>query len=589
MAIRRVMGIETEYGIIGGSANQVLDNYGGKGQAHENSSATNSSAVAGMTDEGHFGGDYEGQKGDEGIAKNVGLKETSPTYYYGGTYSSSGYSSYYGRDEMLANGARFYIDMGHPEYSTPECSNPVSAVIADKAGERILEAASEGGKIARIFKNNTDGFNSYGTHENYFVDRRNLKAFQELADFMTPFFVSRPIFTGSGKIGFSDERNMQLQRTMQDVLDGYGSLKSLAIGKLADLYNRVKDGLEEVIGKMGDDEFVFHLSQRADFFTQLMGLQTTYDRPIINTRDEPLSDGSKYMRFHVINGDANMSEVATYMKLGTSALVLDLFEDGKMRTLGLKDAVGAFHSISRDSTLKTRVKVRGQGEMTAVEIQKTFYEAAKGAYKGRDEMTDDILNRWTFFLGALERNPGQLNRQVDWIIKKGLIDSYKNKTGKKLGDTSVRNIDLQYHEVNREKGLFYMLQSRGMVDRLVTDKQIEYAVNNPPEDTRAYLRGELIRKNNASSSDWDRVSLSGHSRDIVLSEPFSGTKVEVGYLFDGRELTNEQLIAELGAKGYVEEKRYSRFSYKSKGGKKYGARKRIQKVQSKDLPREKQD
>src|SRR3989344_8907996 len=293
MAIKRVIGTETEYGIIGGSASQVLDNYKGKSKTHENKSVTNESAVPGMADKGHFGGDYVGQEMDEGLAIDLGLNRSFPvrqSYFGSNVYGSTGFTQYFGRDDMLANGARFYIDMGHPEYSTPECSNPVSAVIADKAGERVLEAASDGGKIARIFKNNTDGFNSYGAHENYFVDRKRVQAFQELADFMTPFFVSRPIFTGSGKIGFSDERNMQLQRTMQDVLDGYGSLKSLAIGKLADLYNRVKDGLEEVIGKMGDDEFVFHLSQRADFFTQLMGLQTTYDRPIINTRDEPLSD-----------------------------------------------------------------------------------------------------------------------------------------------------------------------------------------------------------------------------------------------------------------------------------------------------------
>jgi proteasome accessory factor A len=592
MAIKRVMGTETEYGIVGGSPSQVLDNYQGKGKTHENKSPTNQSAVAGMVDRGHFGGDYVGQEMDEGLAIDLGLTpgNVSRRYGYGGTIQGSiGFTQYFGRDDMLANGARFYIDMGHPEYSTPECSNPVSAVIADKAGERILEMASEGGKVARIFKNNTDGFNSYGAHENYFVDRKKVKQFKRLADFMTPFFVSRLIFTGSGKIGFVDERSMQLQKTMQGVLDGYASLQNLSVGKMEDLYQRVKDGLEEVIGGMREDEFIFHLSQRADFFTQLMSLQTTYDRPIINTRDEPLSDRSKYMRFHVINGDANMSEVATYMKLGTAALALDLFEDKKMKTLRLEDAVGAFHDISRDPELQTRVKVKKKGEMTAIEMQRAFYEAAESAYRGRDDMTDDILDRWQFTLNALGTDPSQLNRQVDWLIKKNLIDSYKARTGKRLSDTAVRNIDLQYHEINRQKGLFFMLQSKGMVDRLVTDEQIDHAVENPPEDTRAYLRGELIRRNNVSNSDWDKVSLSGQRDDIVLPDPFMGTKAQVGYLFDGQDLSDKEMVEELRKKGYVEERKYFGFSNKTQGGKTHGTTTRptISKVRSKGLPRKK--
>ena len=568
MAIKRVMGTETEYGIIGGSASRVLDNYKGKSKTHENKSPTNQSAIPQMSDEGHFGGDYQGQEMDENLSLSLGFGVTQTRSHGKGFYG--GFSQYFCRDEMLANGARFYIDMGHPEYSTPECSNPLSAVVADKAGERILEDASNNGKIARIFKNNTDGTISYGAHENYFVDRINLQAFQNLADFMTPFFVSRPIFTGSGKIGFVDERSRELQRVMGNVLEGYSSLESLAVGELAEIYSRVRNGLDEIIGKMRKDEFVFHISQRADFFSQLMGLQTTYDRPIINTRDEPLSDRSKYLRFHVINGDANMSEVATYLKLGTAALALDLFEDKQIEVFQLDSPIKAFHAISRDPTLQTRVDVKDQGEMTAIEIQRVYQEAAEAAYRGRDEMTDDILNRWKFVLDSLQGNPMSLDRWLDWVIKKRLIDSYMARTGKNLSDTAVRNIDLQYHEVNRQTGLFYMLQSRGLVDRMLTDEQIEHAVEHPPEDTRAYLRGELIRRNRVSNSDWDRLSLDGHMADVLLPEPFMGTKTEVGYLFDGKKFTNDQLVAELKEKGYVEERRYFKFSSKGWGGKKHG-------------------
>ncbi len=565
MAIKRVMGTETEYGIVG-EASDVLNNYRGKKQNHENKSLeTNRSAITGMVDLGHIGGDYEGQAMDLGIVSSIGYRVAG----------SFGFSEYFGRDDMLANGARFYIDMGHPEYSTPECSDPVGAVIADKAGEKILEAASEGGQVARIFKNNTDGFNSYGAHENYFVDRSKVPDFNALAQFTIPFFVSRPIFTGSGKIGFREEKSRELQRTMQGILDAYASLRDYAFSKVGELYERVREGLENVVSSMREDEFVFQISQRADFFSQVLGLQTTHNRPIINTRDEPLSDGSKYMRFHVINGDANLSEIAMYLKLGTTALVLDLFEDRKMQPIELDDPVKAFHAISKDPTLVARVGVRRQGEMTAIEMQRQYFEAAQAAYKGRDEMTDDILNRWKFFLDALQENPMKLNRQVDWVIKKGLIDSYMSRQGKKLGDTQVRNIDLQYHEVSRKKGLFYILQNRGFVDRLISDEQIQHAVENAPEDTRAWMRGELVRRNNVSSADWDKISLRGQHKDISIPDPFMGTKAAVGHLFT-KGIGDDVLMVQLEAKGYTQERFYAGIN--RTGGKKYGTRKKIRKV-----------
>jgi len=571
MAIKRIMGTETEYGIIG-QPSAVLNNYKGKRKAHENRSETNKSAVAGMVDKGHIGGDYGGQEIDLGVAEDLGFSPACerPNAIMGGKHVSylpgrgyleddedidyggggDGFSSYFGRDDMLENGARFYIDMGHPEYSTPECSNPVSAVIADKAGERILEQASEKGEVARIFKNNVDNeFNSYGAHENYLVDRKKVKSFNKLAKFINPFFVSRIAYIGSGKIGFRDGRkSLEIKRTTRDILDKYNSLERVA--KRNELYEEVRAGLERVMEGLNEGELVYHISQRADFFEKPIGLETTHNRPIVNTRDEALSDRGKYMRLHVISGDANMSEIADYLKLGTMALVLDLYEDGKLKTIELEDSVNAMHAISKDPMFNLRVPVKKLGEMTAIDIQRMYQEAAESAYKGRDKMTDDILNRWKFVLDTLEDDPMKLDRQLDWVIKKRLIDSYMNKTGKSLNDVAVRNIDLQYHEVNRDKGLFYMLQNRGLVDRILTDEQIEHAIDNAPEDTRAWTRGELIKRYNISASDWDEISIQGKRSDIILKDPLRATKAEMYDLFE-KSLSPKQLIQGLKQRGYI--------------------------------------
>ena len=570
MAIKRIMGTEQEYGIVG-QPSEVLDNYKGKRKGHENRSETNESAVEGMIDRGHIGGDYAGQDIDFEVAGKLGFspapRRASPAVMshiskylpgpaqdgYAG-YGFQGFSGYFGRDDMLGNGARFYIDMGHPEYSTPECSNPLSAVIADKAGERVLEQASEKGKVARIFKNNVDSeFNSYGSHENYLMDRKKVKNFNRLADFIRPFLVSRIAFTGSGKVGFRNrEKSLEVRKTIKDILDKYYSLKPSAGVKA--LYDSVKTGLDQVMGELNENELVYQISQRADFFEKPIGLETTFNRPIVNTRDESLSDKSKYMRLHVISGDANLSEIADYLKLGTMDLILDLYEDGKLETFDLEDSVRAMHAISKDPSFKTRVGVEKLGEMTAVEIQKMYQEAAESAYRGRDAMTDDILNRWKFVLDGLESQDPEksvvLNRWLDWRIKKNLIDSYMNKSGKKLGDTAVRNIDLMYHEINRDKGLFYMLQNNGLVDRLLTDEQIDHAVDNAPEDTRAWTRGELIKKYDISAADWDEVSIRGGQGDIVLKDPFRATKSEMSEIFE-QSKKPKQLMQALKEKGYV--------------------------------------
>jgi len=365
---------------------------------------------------------------------------------------------------FLSNGSLLRIDCMHPEYASAEASNPLDAVIYDKAGERIVQTKIKGVGV-RLFKNNRDlEGNSFASHESYSLNRRS---FNSIISATLPFFTSRIIFAGSGFI------------------NNWGK---------------------------------YELSQKAGVTREEVCERTIGDaKGIFNLRNEPLANPSKYMRLHVVSGDGNMSEPALFLKFGTTGLVLDLLEDGRLKPTNLEDAVGAFHDISKDLSFKNRYVVREKGEMTAVEIQRVYQEAAEKSYRGRDEMTDDILDRWKFVLDSLDENPMVLDRWMDWAIKKRLIDSYIEKTGKSLRNTSVRNIDLQYHEVNREKGLFYKLQDSEMVDRLVTDEQIEHAVENPPQDTRARFRGLF------SKSDLKQKWISWESVSYRLEE---GRKVE---------------------------------------------------------------
>jgi proteasome accessory factor A len=222
------------------------------------------------------------------------------------------------------------------------------------------------------------------------------------------------------------------------------------------------------------------------------------------------------MRLHIVSGDANLSEPALFLKFGTTGLVLDLFEDKKLKLFKLENAVEAFQRISRDLSFSRRYGVGGNGEMTAIEMQRVYQEAAEKAYRGRDDVTDDILNRWKFALDSIEQDPMILDRWSDWAIKRKLIESYRQKTGKSLGDTAIRNIDLQYHDVDRGRSLFYKLQDSGMVDRLVTDEQIRSAVDNAPQDTRARFRAAIVKLNLPGKQvGWDRVTYKSKEREML--------------------------------------------------------------------------
>src|SRR6266705_3345513 len=355
---------------------------------------------------------------------------------------------------ILPNGARYYVDHAHPEYSTPECADPRSLVVHDKAGERILERSL--GEVQRIlppgqrlaiYKNNTDGKgNSYGCHENYLVDRAT--PFPRIVRDLTPFFVTRQIFTGAGKVGAEGSRE-------------------------------------------GGRGVAYQLSQRTDFFEAEVGLETTLKRPIINTRDEPHADPDKYRRLHVIIGDANLCEVATLLKVGTTSLVLKLIEDELLPDLSLEQPVASLHDVSWDPSCRQTVRLRDGRRMRALELQWEYLDHAKKYVKEAEPTAEngEVLQWWEAVLGGIEEEPLGLHRELDWVAKYRMLEAYRERDGLSWRDGKLAMIDLQYHDVRRGRGLYYRLAESGKVERIVSEGEIERATMEPPEDTRAYFRG----------------------------------------------------------------------------------------------------
>ena len=475
MAIPKVFGTETEYGIAAAGApdfNPVL------------SSSLLISTYAGSLRRIRWDYEQESPLRDARGFEPVPARE--------GTDEDLGLANV-----ILPNGARYYVDHAHPEYSTPECLTPRELVVHDKAGERILERSLD--EVARflpstpplsIYKNNSDGKgNSYGTHENYLVDRA--VPFGDLVRDLTPFFVSRIVFCGAGKLGAEahwDERGRS----------------------------------------------IFQLTQRADFFETEVGLETTLKRPIINTRDEPHADPEKYRRLHVIVGDANMCEVATFLKIGTTAIVLKMIEDRFLPELTLANPVQSLHEISRDITCTHEVALADGRRLSAIGLQWEYLERAKKYVEHEDDTPENkqLVSRWEQVLDSLESDPLSLHRELDWVAKHRLMQGYRERDGVEWSDPKLRAIDLQYHDVRREKGLYYRLEAAGKVERLTTDEEIDRAIMEPPEDTRAYFRGRCISKypEAIAAASWDSLIIDTGAdalQRIPMREPLRGTKAHV--------------------------------------------------------------
>ena len=345
-------------------------------------------------------------------------------------------------NKVLANGGRLYVDGAHPEYSTPECTNPREVVAYERAGERVAAeclrelARIRGGDKFVLYKNNTDGKgNSYGYHENYLLERS--VPFDRVVRLLVPFFVTRQIYAGAGKVGAENH--------------GHPA--------------------------------AYQLSQRADFFECLVDLNTMVKRPIINTRDEPHADPAKYRRFHVIIGDANMAELSTYLKLGTTSIVLDLLEAGiEVPGVDLDDPVRAIKEVSRDLDVKKTLKLTDGRVTTAIAVQRMYLKTALDFYACHElnQVTKDILVRWEEVLEKLEQDPVLLVRDLDWVAKRQMIYSYMDRKGCDWKDPRVSLLDLQYHDVRPEKGLYYALERSNLIDRLLQDSDIAKAEHTPP-------------------------------------------------------------------------------------------------------------
>lgn len=588
MSIPKAAGIETEYGIIiwGATAfnpfmasQLVLDAYRGVGGP-----AISTWGYYGMV----TGEVIEPESEENPLNGDLPYKlaETTPagghkTGKQGG--NGSGQAVTYGLGSlMLANGARYYVDHTHPEYCTPETLLARGVVAADKAGERIvarcLNAVNRAGTLppgqqVMVYKNNSDQKgNSYGCHENYLLSKElfeNLlhRRSHMIYRYLLPFLISRVVMCGAGKVGAEN--------------------RTAAAG--------------------------FQLAQRADFFEMLMGPQTTYRRPLFNTRDESHTDSNAFRRLHVILGDANMSEIATYLKVGTTQLVLHMIEDGFVTDdLTLADPLAAFQAVSRDLTFAEPLFLESGQQMTAVELQEKFLELAE-QYLDRVGGTDDqweVWQQWADVVDALAaRDMGYLERRLDWAIKKTVLDRYLQGQGTgwdevlawqpaietvisaelagQQNDTlarvlvqsaglnwddyarqrdtyfGLRRLDLEYHDIRSrdvtetggtdvpgEIGLFYRLQERGLVERLLSDEEIARCIAEPPSDTRAWLRGKTVGKfaRHIVAADWSYVKLQHQdpSANLVyrleFPNPLVGTEADLKSVWDRFE-TPDQMFA----------------------------------------------
>ena len=402
-------------------------------------------------------------------------------------------------DLVLPNGARFYNDHTHPEYSTPECRSLRDMVAHDRAGERIVQRAADrrnqalGGAHVQLYKNNTDFHgHSYGCHDNYLVPRSI--PFPQLVSGLLPFLVSRQVIAGAGKVGIEAQES--------GMIPGQ-----------------------------------FQLSQRADFMETDLSVDTMHNRPILNTRDEPHADPQKFRRLHLIIGDANMCEYATALKVGTTKLVLDLIERGAAPQLELEQPVAAVKQLSRDINLKTTVRQQHGGGISALDIQEQYYQAAARTFAGSDQESDWILKEWGETLHWLGQDRGRLVGKLDWVTKLWLLETFMQAERVGWDDPWLMSLDLEYHNVNPERGLYLGLEAEGKTWRMTDEAGIEQALFAGPSDTRGGLRGLCVRRfpGQIKTVQWERIQFVGGVRPLAL---------EMGDLFDPSEVDHCRAIFE---------------------------------------------
>ena len=493
----RVMGVETEYGISAlpldprraaaeeelhpmQLSNHVVKAYG--------------NAVAGQ----QAGWDYE----TESPLRDIRGYEISRAAAHPDQLTDSDLGM---ANMILTNGARLYVDHAHPEYSGPEVTSALDVVRYDRAGDTVMAIAAQRasqslGRSVRLYKNNTDGKGaSYGTHENYLLERST--PFDRVVTQFTGFLVSRQVVTGAGRVG---------------------------IGQAS-------------------QQAGFQISQRADFFEAEVGLETTLNRPIINTRDEPHADATRHRRLHVITGDANLSEISTYLKVGTASWVLRVIEAGALgRDLRLDGPVGAMRAVSHDLGCRNLLTLLDGRRLSAVDLQEAYLEACR-AHLERigGELTEpvateakDVFARWQDCLDALRTDPFALADQLDWVAKLKLMESYRARDGLGWDAPKLALIDLQYADVDPRRSLHAALVAKGKMQRLLAPEEVERARTYPPEDTRAFFRGRVMDKFGSSvvAASWDSVIFDVPERPalqrVPLLDPLRGTREQVGQMIE---------------------------------------------------------
>ena len=494
MAVHKVCGIETEYGIIQ------------RGPGESNPIAASSVLINAYVAElnRNVGWDFEDESpGNDarGFAREGAMPPEVETHLV---------------NAVLTNGARYYVDHAHPEYSTPECYDAREVVVWDKAGERILARSMDAaastlpnGQGIVVHKNNSDGKgNSYGTHENYLMDRS--VPFAKIVQHVMPHFVTRQIYCGAGKVGTE-------------------------------------------AATTGGVDVTFQLSQRADFFEEEVGLETTLKRPIVNTRDEPHADAQKYRRLHVIVGDANLAEVSTLLKVGTTAIVLAMIEDDAFgeKDFTLATPVASLRKVSYDLSLGLVLELSDGRRMTALEIQWELLDLARKYAEERglgavgESVGEDVLRRWESVLSALESDPMSLSSTLDWVAKYRLFSAYVERDGLSWSDPKLAAMDLQYHDVRPERSLY----SRLGLERVVSEDEVVAAMSEPPTTTRAYFRGKCLQRwaSSIAAANWDSLVFDLGAeplRRVPMMEPLKGTAPIVDTLLAGCSSPAE-LIARL--------------------------------------------
>ncbi|HYR57879.1 MAG TPA: proteasome accessory factor PafA2 family protein [Chthoniobacteraceae bacterium] len=415
-------------------------------------------------------------------------------------------------DLVLSNGARFYNDHAHPEYSTPECTTIREIVLQDKAGERILaECARRRNKVlplgfeAKLYKNNTDFVgHSYGCHDNYLMQRD--VPWDRIVGEVVPFLVTRQIYAGAGKMGVEGE---------------------------------------DAAGTPG----VYQVAQRSDFFSVLCSIDTMNRRPLVNTRDEPHADAEAYRRFHVIVGDANMSEFATALKMGVTSLVLELIETGHSPQLELANPIEATKSISRDASYSWIVELRDGRKISAIDIQRLYLAAAK-KHCAKNGDAPWLLREWEQVLDDLALDYWKCRDRLDWVAKKFLLTTFQESERLEWTDPWLQSIDLEYHNVTLERGLYYELMREGQMRRIVTEEEIKRAIFQPPDTTRAFFRGRAVAKFNREieSIQWDELTFrsNGTTRTVTLAHPSHDAWLDRANAAIREARTFEELDAALG-------------------------------------------